>query len=201
VCHQSGGKRQNMIRRIQDRLQQGNYKKVFRKLGGCVIVVGALLTALAQDVGVNAGGKWLAYTSEDKMTGARSVRFELPADNEDSSDDRSARVLLFCSEGKFKLGDFRPNTRIAGPNRPSFWGRPQMTVMVRVDQSHDHHNWNWVNGHFLSMDKDTVRELIGAQIFKIQFQTPRGPQIAEFSPAGLDVPQETKACGLKPKKP
>ncbi len=76
-----------------------------------------------------------------------------------------------------------------------------MTVRVRVDQSHDKHNWNWVNGKFLAMDKDTVREMIGAQVFNIQFMTPRGPQIAEFSPAGLDLVQVKKACDLKPKKP
>ena len=174
---------------------------MLRWLGACAMVLGALFTAFGQGAGVSAGGKWLAYSSEDKMTAAQKVRFELPADNEDASDDASARVLLFCSNGKYQLGDFRPNTRIAGPDRPSFWGRPQMNVMVRVDQSHDRKNWNWVNGKFLAMDKDTVREMIGSQIFKIQFQTPRGPQIAEFSPAGLDLTQVNKACGLKPKKP
>jgi hypothetical protein len=189
-----------MVQGMQEKFQQ-SYKKGFRKFGAVVIVFVGLAAALAQDAGVSAGGKWLAYSSEDKMTAAKKVRFELPADNEDSNDDTSARVLLFCSNGKYELGDFRPNTKIAGPNRPSFWGRPQMTVTVRVDQAHDKHNWNWVNGHFLAMDKDTVRELIGAQIFKIQFMTPRGPQIAEFSPAGLDLPQVQKACDLKPKKP
>ena len=33
----------------------------------------------------------------------------------------------------------------------------------------------------LSMDKGTVRGLIGAKIFKVQVQTKGGPQIAEFS--------------------
>lgn len=176
-------------------------RKTTRIVGAAAIVLVTLLAAFAQGAGVSAGGKWLAYSSEDKMTAAQKVRFELPADNEDGNDDTSARVLLFCSNGKYELGDFRPNTRMAGPDRPSFWGRPQMDVMVRVDQSHDRKAWNWVNGKFLAMDKDTVRELIGAQIFKIQFQTPRGSQIAEFSPGGLDLPQVNKACGLKPKKP
>lgn len=160
------------------------------------------LPALAQSAGVSAGGKWTTYSSEEKMTGARKVTFALPADNEDPSDDRSAQVLLVCVDGKLKLGDFRPNARLAGPDHPSFWGRPQMEVRVRVDQSHARHSWNWVNGKFLAMDKDTVREMIGSQIFKIQFQTPqRGSQIAEFSPAGLDLSQVKQACGLKPKKP
>src|SRR5579859_6816807 len=31
--------------------------------------------------GVSAGGKWTEFASEDKMTGAKKVRFELLADN------------------------------------------------------------------------------------------------------------------------
>jgi hypothetical protein len=176
-------------------------RTLFPLMGLCILMLGGLL-ALAQNAGVSAGGKWTAFSSEDKMTGAKKVTFALPADNEDANDDRSAQVLLVCVDGKLKLGDFRPNTRMAGPDRPSFWGRPQMQVMVRVDQSHGRHSWNWVDGKFLAMDKDTVREMIGSQVFKIQFQTPRrGSQIAEFSPGGLDLPQVKKACGLKPKKP
>ena len=176
-------------------------KAVYPVLGMCILIFGGLL-ALAQSAGVSAGGKWIAYSSEEKMTGAKKVTFSLPADNEDPSDDRSAQILLVCVDGKLKLGDFRPNTRMAGPDRPSFWGRPQMEVMVRVDQSHSRHAWNWVNGKFLAMDKDTVREMIGSQIFKVQFQASRrGSQIAEFSPGGLDLPQVKQACGLKPKKP
>lgn len=191
-----------MIERWQRIVERRIYKSIFRRLGSCVILLGALVTALAQGAGVSAGGKWTAYSSEDKMTGATKVTFALPANNEDPNDDRSAQILLVCTDGKLKLGDFRPNTRMAGPDRPSFWlGRPQMEVMVRVDQSHGRHSWNWVNGKFLAMDKDTVRELIGSQIFKVQFQTRRGSQIAEFSPGGLDLPQVKKACGLKPKKP
>jgi hypothetical protein len=58
-----------------------------------------------------------------------------------------------------------------------------------------------VNGHFLSMDKGTTRKLIGATLFRVQFQTPEGQKIAEFSPAGLDLSLVSKACGLTPKKP
>lgn len=192
-----------MIQRTKARLMSHPSLKLLLPLAGvCVVVLSGLL-ALAQSAGVSAGGKWTAYSSEDKMTGAKKVAFSLPADNEDPTDDRSAQILLVCVDGKLKLGDFRPNTRIGGPDHPSFWlGRPQMEVMVRVDNTHDRHSWNWVNGKFLAMDKDTVREMIGSQIFKIQFQTPRrGSRIAEFSPAGLDLPQVKQACGLKPKKP
>jgi hypothetical protein len=186
-----------MIERLSQHL---NSRKLFSVLGICAIVFVALF-ALAQGAGVSAGGKWLAYSSEDKMTAASNVRFELPADNEDNRDDASAKILLFCSNGKFKLGDFRPNTRIAGPDRPSFWGRPQMEVLVRADNSHSNHGWNWVNGHFLSMDKGTTREMLGAQVFKVEMRTPEGAEIASFSPAGLDLGRVSKACGLTPKKP
>jgi hypothetical protein len=76
-----------------------------------------------------------------------------------------------------------------------------MHVRVRVDDAHDEHNWNWVNGHFLTMDKGTARELLGARMARIEFQTPDGPRIAEFSPAGLDLRLVHDACGLTPKKP
>jgi hypothetical protein len=51
------------------------------------------------------------------------------------------------------------------------------------------------------MDKGTTRELIGAQIFKVQLPGPRGPEIAEFSPAGLNLAQVKQECDLTPKKP
>ena len=52
-----------------------------------------------------------------------------------------------------------------------------MEVTVRVDNSHSEHGWNWVDGHFLSMDKGTTRELIGAHLFRVEFLSPQGPQI------------------------
>ena len=157
---------------------------------------------VAQDAGVSAGGKWKESQTEDKMTAAKRTRFELEADNDFRESEAKPEVILYCSDGKLSLGDFHPNLRLGPPNHPSFWeGKPQMRVQVRVDSHHSHHNWNWVNGHFLAMDKDTVRELIGAQIFKVQFETPQGSRIAEFTPAGLDLGFVRKACGLKPEKP
>jgi hypothetical protein len=149
---------------------------------------------------MNVGGNWTEYSGEDRMTAAKRVRFELPADNTPRSDE-GAKIILYCTNGKLKLADFRPATRLGRPNWPGFWGQPQMRVRVRVDGSHDDHNWNWINGHFLAMDKGTARELIGAHLFRIEFQTPRGPQIAEFSPEGLDLKSVSQACDLKPKKP
>jgi hypothetical protein len=180
----------------------------FMTMGGMMklVIAGILLGAVAglaqeKSPGVSAGGKWMEFHAEDKMTAAQRVRFELPADNE-GDDDRSARVILYCTNGKLELADFRPNSKMAGPNNATWWsGKPQMSVRVRVDQSHRNHNWNWVNGHFLAMDKDTAREMIGSRIFKIEFQTPQGSQIAEFSPLGLNLDRVKQACHLKPEKP
>ncbi|MGH9499515.1 MAG: hypothetical protein ACRD3L_10270 [Terriglobales bacterium] len=185
-----------------------------KPLAGCVIFLCAVVMPVCaqqgaaapeagkQVAGIPAGGKWKEYQSEDKMTGAQKNRFELEADTLLPDSDAKAKVLLFCVGGKLALGDFRPNLRMAPPNRLSFWqGKPQMRVRVRVDQSSSRHNWNWVNGKFLAMDTDTVRQLIGARIFKVEFETPRGRQIAEFSPAGLDLGLVRKVCSLKPEKP
>jgi hypothetical protein len=152
------------------------------------------------DNGVSAGGKWTSYQVEDRMTAGRRIRFELPADDTRDSDER-ARVILYCTDGKLNLADFHPNLPLSRPNWPGFWGQPQMRVTVRVDDAHSHHSWNWVHGHFLGMDKGTARELIGAHLFRVEFHTPDGPRIAEFSPSGLDLDQVSRACGLKPKRP
>ncbi len=148
--------------------------------------------------GVSAGGNWSMERSEDRMTAEKRTRFQLQANDTRDGDDR-AQVVLFCTDGELKLADFRPDLRMSGPNWASFWGRPQMRVRVRADGWHDEKNWNWVNGHFLAMDKGTTRELLGAQIFRIEFNTPDGPRIAEFSPAGLDLKLVHEACGLTPK--
>jgi hypothetical protein len=152
--------------------------------------------------GVSAGGKWMEFPSEDKMTGAKKVRFELLADNYFREDpDYKPRIELFCEDGKLKLADFNPGVRLPPPNRPGFWGQPQLEVMVRDDDVHYHRGWNWERGHFLSMDKATARGLIRAQVFKVELPTRSGQQIAEFSPAGLNVDEVRKACDLTPKKP
>ena len=157
----------------------------------------------------------MQYRSEDRMTARKLTRFELQAndprdidsrendsrDRNDRDGDGRAQVVLYCSDGKLKLADFRPNLRLSRPNWGGFWGQPQMRVRVRVDDAHDDHSWNWVNGHFLSMDKGTARQLIGAHLFRIEFRTPDGPRIAEFSPAGLDLKLMDDACGLTPKRP
>jgi len=153
-----------------------------------------------RDNGNSAGGQWTQYRSEDRMTAEKRARFVLRANNEPDSDD-SASIVLHCSDGELKLSVFHPNLRLARPNWIGFWGRPQMHVRVRMDDAHDEHNWNWINGHFLTMDKGTTRELLGARMARIEFQTPDGPRIAEFSPAGLDVRLVHDACGLTPKRP
>jgi hypothetical protein len=152
--------------------------------------------------GVDVGGNWYAFHSENKMTAAKTVRFELQADNYLSwSKDSKPRIELICTNHKYANADFNPGIPLGPPNRPGFWGQPQIEVMVRVDNSHHSNGWNWINGRALSMDKGTVRELIGSHIFKVQIPGPRGPEIAEFSPAGLDLAEVRQACDLSPKKP
>ena len=152
--------------------------------------------------GVSAGGKWMMFQSEDKMTGAKRVRFELLAENYFREDPNyKPRVELVCEDGKFKLASFNPAVRVP-PNRPGFWGQPQLVAEVRVDNIHYHHGWNWEGrGRFLSMDKGTARGLIGAQVFNVAIPTRNGRQIAEFDPAGLDPQEVRKACDLTPKRP
>ncbi|MBZ5665987.1 MAG: hypothetical protein LAO30_15400 [Acidobacteriia bacterium] len=152
--------------------------------------------------GVSAGGNWLEFSSTDKMTGANKVRFQLQSDNYFREDpDYKPRVVLFCSAGKLKLADFNPGVKLPPPNRPGFWGQPQLEVRVRIDDVNYFKGWNWVRGHFLSMDKSTARGLIGAQVFKVELPTRSGRQIAEFSPSGLNLDRVRQACDLTPKKP
>ncbi len=176
-----------------------------------LVVVGAALSAGAQRTvrspnqdesdGVRVGGNWVEFHSEDKMTAAKKVRFELLSDNYLSEDpDYKPRIELVCTNGKYTYADFNPGIRLGPPNRPGFWGQPQMEVMVRVDDSHGYHAWNWIRDRFLSMDKGTTRALIGAHVFKVEIRGRRGPEIAEFSPAGLDLERVKHACDLTPKK-
>lgn len=152
--------------------------------------------------GISAGGKWMEFRSEDKMTGAKRFRFELRSGNDPREEsDYEPRVELFCSRGKFQKAYFDPGAGLGPPNRPGFWGQPQIEVMVRIDNTHESHGWNWVRGRVLSMDKGTVRGLIGAKIFKVQVGTDGDSQIAEFSPAGLKLDRVKQACSLTPKKP
>jgi hypothetical protein len=163
---------------------------------------GAMSPYQGEGDGVSAGGKWLEFRSEDKMTGAKKVRFELQSDNYFREDpDYKPRVELLCENGKLKYADFNPGVRLPPPNRPGFWGQPQLEVMVRIDDFHDNHGWNWERGRFLSMDKGTTRGLLGAQVFKIELPTRSGREIAEFTPAGLNVDEVRKSCDVTPKKP
>jgi hypothetical protein len=191
---------------------RGNRWATRALLAGFALICAGALSASAQDVvrspnqgesdGASAGGKWFEFHSEDKMTGAKMVRFELLSDNYLSEDpDYKPRIELMCTNGKYTYADFNPGIRLGPPNRPGFWGQPQMEVMVRVDDAHSHHGWNWMRGRFLSMDKGTTRELIGARIFKVEIRGRNGPEIAEFSPAGLDLGRVKQACDLTPRAP
>jgi hypothetical protein len=169
-------------------------------LASCLLICGMAVPGGAQSGGTSAGGNWKQYDYEDKMTAARKVRFELFADVAERDRPFQARVDLLCENGKLKASTFSPGVRLGRPTHPGFWGQPKMEVVVRVNQSHSNHGWNWARS-YLAMDKGTTRELIGAEIFKIEFLGESGPRIAEFSPAGLDLDRVRKDCGITPKKP
>jgi hypothetical protein len=163
---------------------------------------GAMSPYQGERDGVSAGGKWMQFQSEDKMTGAKKVRFELQANNYFKEDpDYKPRVEMICTNGKYERADFNPGARLGRPDYPGFWGQPKMQVRVRIDGYHDNKGWNWVNGRFLAMDKGTIRGAIGAQLFNVEVRTRSGYTIAEFSPAGLNLDQVKLACDLKPGKP
>jgi hypothetical protein len=163
---------------------------------------GAMSPYQGEKDGVSAGGNWMEFASEDKMTGAKRVRFELQSNNYFKEDpDYRPRVELVCENGKYKVANFNPGVRIR-PNRPPGWyGQPQIEVEVRVDDVHNYRGWNWMPGQALSMDKGTARGMLNAQVFNIALPTSGGRQIAEFSPAGLNVDEVRKVCDITPKKP
>jgi hypothetical protein len=163
---------------------------------------GAMSPYQDEQDGVSGGGKWMVFRREDKMTGAKKVRFELMSNNYLREDpDSKPRVELVCSNGKYAYSDFNPGARLGRPDYPGFWGQPKMEVLVRIDGYHDHKGWNWVRDHFLAMDKGTIRGMLGAEVFNIEVRTRTGPQIAEFSPAGLNLDEVKHACDLTPHKP
>ena len=74
---------------------------------------GALSPYQGEQDGVSAGGNWMAFRSEDKMTGAKKARFELLANNYFREDpDYKPRVEIVCSDGKYEHADFDPGTRL-----------------------------------------------------------------------------------------
>jgi hypothetical protein len=163
---------------------------------------GAMSPNQDEQDGVSAGGKWMEFRSEDKMTGAKKVRFELLSNNYLRQDpDYKPRIEIACTNGKYEYADFNLGSRLGRPDYPGFWGQPKMEVMVRIDGSHDHKGWNWVSGRFLSMDKGTVRGVIGAELFNLEVRTRTGPQISEFSPGGLNLGEVKSVCDLTPHKP
>jgi len=133
------------------------------------------------------------------MTDVKRARFELEGDNPLRDSERNPKINIFCEKGDYLFAHFVPNVRVR-PNRPGFWGQPQVEVRVRADSNLDNHGWNR-QGNFLSMDKDSVRRLIGTAVFKIELPGPGTPDnIATFSPAGLNLDQFKNACHLKPKR-
>ena len=124
---------------------------------------GAMSPYQGESDGVSAGGKWMEFASTDKMTGEKKVRFELQSDNYFKEDtDYKPRVNLICGNGKLKLADFNPGVRLPPPNRPGWWGQPQLEVEVRVDDVHSYKGWNcgatsspWTKARFVACSEPT----------------------------------------------
>ena len=201
------GKRAPTGSREESLKAESFFSKVFhthvcvKTLLSCTILLcGAAVSSWAQDGGIPVGGKWWEFDTEDKMTLAKKVKFVLSADNflRDSTYQKP-KIEVVCINGKLENSFFNPNVKLGPPNRPGFWGQPQAVVLVRVDDSHDTHGWNWVPGHALSMDKGTTRKLFRANVFKVEFRSADGPEIAEFSPSGIYTDRVSKACGFNPK--
>ena len=84
---------------------------------------GSMTPYQGESDGVSAGGKWMEFHSDDKMTGAKKVRFEIQSDNYFREDpDYRPRVNLYCSDGKLKFGDFNPGVKLPPPNRAGLLG-------------------------------------------------------------------------------
>jgi len=163
---------------------------------------GAMSPYQGEADGVSAGGKWMEFRAEDKMTGAKNVRFELLSNNYLREDpDYKPRVEITCSDGKYQRAVFNTGARLGRPDYHGFWGQPKMEVRVRIDGSHDNKGWNWEADRVLAMDKGTIRGAIGAQVFNVEVRTRSGYAIAEFSPAGLNLDEVRHACDLTPHKP
>ena len=191
-----------VLRLLQNRTLAAGFAIVALTALSLLAQQGAMSPYQNEQDGVSGGGKWMIFRSEDPMTGAKKVRFELMANNYMREDPNSKpRVELVCTNGKYEYSDFNPGERLGRPDYPGFWGQPKMEVMVRIDGYHDHKGWNWVRGHFLAMDKGTIRGMLGANVFNIEVRTRSGPQIAEFSPAGLNLDEVKHACDLTPHKP
>jgi len=151
-----------------------------------------------QGPAVSAGGKWRKFETRDPMTNVARVRFQLEGDDPLRDSISNPKINILCAKGDYVIGRFVPNVRTR-PTNPGFWGQPQVQVVTREDNHHDTHGWNW-DGRFLAMDKDTVRRLIGASVFKVELPGPQEGNIASFSPAGIDLTQVENACHLKPKQ-
>ena len=163
---------------------------------------GAMSPYQDEQDGVSAGGKWMEFRSEDKMTGAKKVRFELLANNYFREDpDYKPRVEIVCTDGKYQRADFNPGAgwdgriiRASGASRR--WKSGFASTAATTTRA-----GTGFARRFLSMDKGTVRGTIGAQVFNVEVRTRTGYAIAEFSPAGLNLDEVRHACDLTPHKP
>ena len=123
---------------------------------GVYAQTGALSSDQDKEDGISAGGKWMQFRSEDKITGAKRFRFERSSGtNFREEADYNPRIELFCSGGKLQQTYFNPGAELGPPNRHGFWGQPQMEVMVRIDDAHDQ-AWH----HYKEPSRSFIRNVI-----------------------------------------
>lgn len=175
-----------------------------------LVVCAAGASFAAQTNDDSAGGNWHVFDwgspearIKDKRNEARRVGFGLEANKALHAGFEKPRFVLLCQGGKWQKSFYDPVGAIDIPPERDLGFRIvrwlSMSQLVHVDGVHQERKWNW-DGVVLIVDEGTTRELLGAQTFTIEFFGPRGPEVSEFSSAGLDTEQVSRGCGLIPKK-
>jgi hypothetical protein len=153
---------------------------------------------------VDAGGKWTAHITEDKFTSKPFTRFELTGDESITGGQESGypsfEIDCAFKDGKVRWVTSRLNSSVAlgPPNMPSpLTGAPEQIVKLRAnDKYYNHH---WVMGpraHSFFVDKDATKEILRSTNARVEFRDRANrPQVAIFSPAGLDRELLKKSCG------
>jgi len=100
------------------------------------------------------GGKWMEFRSEDKMTGAKKVRFELLANNYFRQDpDYKPRVEMVCTNGKYQYADFNMAGGWDGRIIPAFGASPRWKSWSASMAAMTTRDGTGFAGRFLAMDK------------------------------------------------
>jgi hypothetical protein len=156
-----------------------------------------------------AGGKWIYARVAEPLTGQLSDGFRLDA-NEPLEDPLKGgtsgvpSLTFFCSDGRwtgaildttFKLGTGRSGLsalRAVGSNFP-----PYQKVQLSTDSKVHDHMWFISQNDYQSfiVDGNSVKDFLQSNDARIQFLAyGKYPEVATFSPAGLDTAVLTSVC-------